>query len=118
MITEANWKYKYEVDEYPSIYPIAYYNSTGSYVEIPEDQRSSDEYSDLVSSNTYYESTPTPTYFNFHLQIRKETKQGHSFSFYANNFLWHNPDYIDTSNNIRVYLNSRVSFGFGMNFKL
>lgn len=118
MITEANWKYKYAVDEYPSIYPIAYYDGAGDYVEIPEEQRTSEEYSDLVSSNTYYESTPTPTYFNFHLQIRKETKQGHSFSFYANNFLWHNPDYIDTANNVRVYLNSRVSFGFGMNFKL
>jgi len=115
---EANWKHKTEVAHYPSIYPLAYYEKTGEYVEIPEEQRSSDEFSDLFNSNTYYKRTPTPTYFNFHLQIRKETKQGHSFSFYANNFMWYNPTYIDKNNKTRVYKNSKVTFGFGMNFKL
>ena len=115
---EANWKNKYEVSKYPSIYPIAYYEKTGEYVEIPENMRSSDEFSDLFNSDNRYKNTPIPTYFNFHLQIRKETKQGHSFSFYANNFMWYNPSYIDENNKTRVYQNSKVTFGFGMNFKL
>jgi outer membrane receptor protein involved in Fe transport len=118
LITEANWQYKYEVAEYPSIYPIAYYDETGNYISIPEDERNSDAYADLVNSDSYYQNTPKPTYFNFHLQVRKETKQGHSFSFYANNALWYNPTYIDDTNNTREYLNSKVSFGFGVNFKL
>ncbi len=115
---EANWINKKEVGSYPSIYPLAYYEKTGEYVEIPQENRSNEEFSDLFNSDNRYKSTPDPTYFNFHLQVRKETKQGHSFSFYANNFMWYNPSYIDKNSKTRVYQNAKVTFGFGMNFKL
>lgn len=118
LITETNWIYERKVIGSPSPYPIGYYSNRGDYITIPENERENDEYSDLYYSPNYYKNEPTPTYFNFHLQVRKETKQGHSFSFYANNFLWHTPTYIDSVNKTINYLNSRVTFGFGLNFKL
>ncbi len=101
-----------------SIYPYAYYDINGNYFKIPEDQRSSPEYSDLFRLESVYEYHPEPKYSNFHLQIRKETKQGHSFSFYANNFWWHNPTYYDPVALRFIRLNSGLSFGFGATFKL
>jgi len=118
LVTEVNWLYKKEVENYPSPYPVAYYSVDGTYNEIPESERSSDEYADLYYSRDFLKETPTPTYFNFHIQVRKETKQGHNFSFYANNFLWYNPTYSDDINNSIKELNSRVTFGIGFNFKL
>jgi outer membrane receptor for ferrienterochelin and colicin len=118
MITEVNWLYKYEVADYPSPYPVAYYSIDGTYNEIPENQRSGEQYEDLYYSRDFLKRTPTPTYFNFHIQIRKETQQGHNFSFYANNFLWYNPTYQDDLNNSIKELNSRITFGIGFNFKL
>lgn len=118
LITETNWIYKRKVVDIPSPYPIAYYDNKGNYINIPEEYRDSEEFDDLYFSPTFYNEQPTPTYFDFHLQVRKETKQGHSFSFYANNFLWHNPSYVDKVDKSITYLNSRVTFGFGLNFKL
>lgn len=118
LISEVNWIFKEEVAEYPSEYPVAYYSIDGTYNVIPESERTSDEYADLYYSRDFLKKTPTPTYFNFHIQIRKETKQGHNFSFYANNFLWYNPTYTDNVNNSIKELNSRVTFGIGFNFKL
>lgn len=118
LITEVNWIFKQEVEDYPSPYPVGYYSIDGTYNEIPESQRANDEYADLYYSRDFLNKTPTPTYFNFHIQIRKETKQGHNFSFYANNFLWYNPTYEDDVNNSIRELNSRVTFGLGFNFKL
>ncbi len=118
LITEVNWLAKREVEDYPSPYPVAYYSIDGTYNEIPESERANEEYADLYYSRTFLKETPTPTYFNFHIQIRKETKQGHNFSFYANNFLWYNPTYTDDINNSIKELNSRVTFGIGFNFKL
>ncbi len=118
LITEVNWLAKREVEDYPSPYPVGYYSIDGTYNEIPESERANEEYADLYYSRTFLKETPTPTYFNFHIQIRKETKQGHNFSFYANNFLWYNPTYTDDINNSIKELNSRVTFGIGFNFKL
>ncbi len=118
LIAETNWTYEYKAVDIPSPYPIGYYDNQGNYIPIPEEMRSSDDYSDLYYSPDFYNDSPTPTYFNFHLQVRKETKQGHSFSFYANNFLWHTPSYTDETDNSINYLNSKVTFGFGLNFKL
>lgn len=101
-----------------SIYPYAYYDMSGNYFIIPESERSSDEYKDLFLQETAYNYYPEPKYSNFHLQIRKETKQGHSFSFYANNFWWHNPTYYDPIALRFIRLNSELSFGFGATFKL
>lgn len=101
-----------------SIYPQGYYTSNGQYIDLPNGEGASQEYSDLhLSPNTYNYITP-PFYPNFHLNIRKETKQGHSFSFYANNCLWYNPEYTNDVSHTRVRLNSRVSFGFGVSIKL
>jgi hypothetical protein len=97
---------------------LAYYSREGEYIEIPENERSSSEYEDLYYNPIFNERYPTPAYFNFHLQIRKETKQGHSFSFYANNFLWYNPAHTNEILNQKIYKNSRITFGIGMNFKL
>lgn len=118
LVAEANWVYKHGVADIPGQYPIAYYENDGTYVEIPEEERSGDQYADLIYSPDYYQSVPVPSYFNFHLQVRKETEQGHSFSFYANNFLWYNPSYVDEITKTRTFLNSRITFGFGMNFKI
>lgn len=118
LIGEANWKYDRHVDKYPSIYPVAYYDKQGNYIDIPQNQRADEQYSDLVKPRVLLQTSPVPSYFNFHLQVRKETKQGHSFSFYANNFLWYTPTYINETSKVREYLNSRVTFGFGMNFKI
>lgn len=118
LVTEANWISKREVEKYPSEYPLAYYSIDGTYNEIPESERANEEYADLYYSRNFIKQTPVPAYFNFHIRIRKETKKGHNFSFYANNFLWYNPTYRDKlSNGIRE-LNSRITFGIGFNFKL
>ena len=120
--TETNWLTKRAVKKLPSPHPVAYYDIDGTYNDISEEDRTSDQYADLYRSFSFYKVASPPTYFNFHLQIRKETKQGHSFSFYANNFLWYNPSYnglADVSGRRTIsYLNSRISFGFGLNFKL
>ena len=77
----------------------------------------SDEYAGLrLSPGTYEILDRKPFYPDFHLQIRKETKAGHSFSMYINNFLWYNPTYV--YNGTRKTLNETVSFGFGMSFLL
>lgn len=115
---EMNWLSKYELSKVPSPYPIAYYTREGEYTRIPEAQRSSSEFEDLYYSPNFQKREPTPVYFNFHLQLRKETKQGHSFSFYANNFLWYNPVHINNIDKQKVHKNGRISFGIGMNFKL
>jgi len=115
---ELNLINKYEQESTPSPYPLAYYSREGEYIEIPENERSSSDYDDLYYNPLLNEYEPTPAYFNFHLQIRKETKQGHSFSFYANNFLWYNPVHTNEILNQRIYKNSRITFGIGMNFKL
>jgi hypothetical protein len=116
-IMEQNWINKrtaYDSD----IYPVGYYDMEGNFTEIPENKRQSQEFADLFLEPTDYEYYPGPAYSNFHLQLRKETAQGHSFSFYANNFWWHNPVYYDDINLRMVRLNGNVSFGFGITFKL
>jgi hypothetical protein len=68
-----------------SLLPVAYYDDMGTYIPIPEADRSNSTYSDLVLNANQFTPNKYPIYPNFHLQIRKETRQGHSFSFYANN---------------------------------
>ncbi len=122
VMTEINWINKKELTNDPSPYPFAYYSIDGTYNEIPEDERANEEYNDLYRSSEYFTTAPQPIYFNFHVQIRKETKQGHNFSFYANNFLWYNPTYEGKASSdgrkAIHYLNSKVTFGIGFNFKL
>lgn len=95
-----------------SLYPFAYYDIDGNYIEIPVDERTNAEYADLVKDENTYYTTETPFYSNFNLQIRKETKNGHSFSFFANNAPWYNPTYEDLGN--RIKLNGKISVGFNM----
>ena len=90
----------------------------GNQIEIPENERGSEEYKDLRLSPTQVFPSISPFYPNFHLNIRKETKQGHSFTFYANNCFWYNPYYTDQYSNSRYTLNSKISFGFGISFKI
>ena len=100
-----------------SLYPIAYYDGEGVYHDIPEADRSTDQYADLRREASSLEITDKkPVYANFHLQIRKETKKGHSFSLYANNFLWYNPSYV--FNDTRRTLNGDINFGFTMTFTI
>jgi outer membrane receptor for ferrienterochelin and colicin len=101
-----------------SLYPVAYYDAKGDYIDIPEIDRAKPEFADLVLNVNEFYPSETPFYPNFHLQIRKETRQGHSFSFYANNCLWYNPYYTNEYSNTTSRLNSRISFGFGMAIKL
>lgn len=98
-----------------SLYPYAYYDAEGNYHALSESERMSDEYADLkLSASTYEILDKKPFYPDFHLQVRKETRAGHSFSLYVNNFLWYNPTY--TYKGKRATLNETVCFGFGMSF--
>ncbi|MDO7135927.1 TonB-dependent receptor [Algibacter lectus] len=108
---ELNFK---ESSEYigASLYPFAYYDADGNYVEIPEANRMNLEFADLIRDENTFTTTETPFYSNFNLQIRKESKQGHSFSFYANNAPWYNPTYEFLGSNRR--LNSKLSVGFNL----
>lgn len=100
-----------------SVYPFAYYDGTGNFHEIPEEYRTSEEFADLKLADSMYEITDKkPFYANFHLQVRKEIKGGHSFSLYANNFLWYNPTYVFKET--RRTLNGTVNFGFAMSFRI
>ena len=77
--------------------------------------REAPKFDDLkLKASTYEILDKKPFYPDFHLQIRKETRSGHSFSLYVNNFLWYNPTYV--YNNKRSTLNETISFGFGMSF--
>ena len=105
----------YREPEVGSLYPKAYYDSAGNYHELTEEQRTSPKFDDLkLKASTYEILDKKPFYPDFHLQIRKETRSGHSFSLYVNNFLWYNPTYV--YNNKRSTLNETISFGFGMSF--
>jgi len=115
--TELNI-YSNNYQENISLLPIAYYDDKGVYVAIPEAKRFDAEYSDLVLNANQFTPNKYPFYPNFHLQVRKETRQGHSFSFYANNAFWYNPYYTDSYSKTTVRLNSRISFGFGVGIKL
>ena len=95
-----------------SLYPFAYYDSDGNYINIPLEDRTNTEFNDLKKDANSFTTTATPFYSNFNLQIRKESKQGHSFSFYANNAPWYNPTYefLDS----RRKLNNKLSVGFNV----
>ncbi len=97
-----------------SIYPFAYYNLEGDYIEILENQRANPKYNDLWLNKREFEPNTIPFFTNFNLQVRKETKQGHSFSFFANNAPWHNPTYERNGYNQR--LNGKLSVGLSMSF--
>ena len=100
-----------------SIYPYAYYDHEGRFHAIPESERPAPEYDDLVLNDNIFDiKDKKPFYTNFHLQVRKETRSGHSFSLYANNFLWLNPTYV--FNESRRTLNDIVEFGFNMTFQI
>jgi len=95
-----------------SLYPFAYYDTDGNYIEIPEENRTNAEFADLKRNENSYTTTGTPFYSNFNLQIRKESKQGHSFSFFANNAPWNNPSYEYLGS--RLKLNNKLSVGFNL----
>jgi hypothetical protein len=101
-----------------SLYPVAYYDDKGSYVAINEEDRDNPEYADLALAAIQFTPNELPFYPNFHLQVRKETRQGHNFSFYANNCFWYNPYYTNPYAKTTTRLNSRISFGFGIGIKL
>lgn len=116
LIVENSWINKKKAHG-ATIYPVAYYDMSGVFHEIPKENRDSDEYKNLFLTENTYDYYPEPSYSNFHLQVRKETTQGHSFSFYANNFLWHQPTYYDPIGLRPIRLNSDITFGFGVTFK-
>ena len=99
------------------IYPYAWYDKNGVLHDMTEAQKTSPEFADLVLDERMYIYEKPPFYPNIHLQLRKEIKNGHSFSFYANNCLWINPEYITEIRKTRTRLNSRISFGCSANFK-
>lgn len=117
LVAETNWAQKKDYIE-SSLFPVGYYDGNGDYVAIPEALRDSEEYADLTLPGASYTEQEPPIYSNFHLQLRKETRQGHSISFYANNFLWHNPSYTNELSKTKGVLNGRISFGMGLSFKL
>lgn len=110
---ELNFKY-YSSYIGPSIYPYAYYKITGDYINIPESERKSSKYKDLILNKREYTPSTKPFFSNFNLQVRKETKQGHSFSFFANNAPWYNPKYEEHGG--RRQLNDKLSVGFSLSF--
>jgi len=117
LTTEINI-YSKVVNINPDLLPVAYYDNLGKRIDIPEAERGSSTYKDLQLSPTQVTPTISPLYPNFHLNIRKETKQGHSFTFYANNCFWYNPYHTDIYSNSRYSLNGKISFGFGITVKI
>jgi outer membrane receptor protein involved in Fe transport len=116
LVAELNFV-NYRERKQASLYPYAYYDSQGELHDIPESDRDDPEYENLkLPEHTYTVLSKPPFYTNYHLQVRKETKSGHSFSFYANNCFWYNPEYL--YNNSRRTLNGTISFGFGVSLKL
>jgi ferric enterobactin receptor len=115
--TELNI-YANNYQENVSLLPVAYYDDKGTYIAIAEADRAKTEYADLILSSNQFTPNMLPFYPNFHLQVRKETRQGHSFSFYANNCLWYNPYHTDPYSQGTSQLNGRISFGFGVGIKL
>lgn len=106
----------YEKRKQGSIYPYAYYDYKGDYYNIPKKEQSSEQYKNLWLNPRVYEVYEKPPFYtNFNLQIRKEIKNGHSFSFFANNFMWQNPTY-EIMNN-RRNLNTDLTIGFSTLFK-
>lgn len=100
-----------------SLYPYAYYSRDGVMHDIPLADRQNPEYANLkLPDHTYTTILKPPFYTNYHLQVRKETRDGHSFSFFANNVWWYNPVYYREG--APRELNSRIAFGFGLSFKL
>ncbi len=100
-----------------SLYPYAYYDAEGVMHEIPLHERTNAEYANLkLPEHTYKITSNPPFYTNYHLQVRKETRNGHSFSFFANNCLWHTPEYYE--NDTRRTLNGTVAFGFGISLRI
>lgn len=107
----------YESPRGGSRYPYAYYDEKGDFHPISTQMSHSEEFKDLVLNESLFEiNDKKPFYGNLHLQVRKETRSGHSFSLYMTNFLWLNPTYVYKG--IRRTLNETVEFGFGMSFKI
>ncbi|MCH4552350.1 TonB-dependent receptor [Aestuariibaculum lutulentum] len=98
-----------------SIFPIAYINSNGERVSIPENQQESDQYSSLWLNPSSAEDKTTPIYHNFHLRMTKELLNGISMSVYANNFLDYRP--VITVDGIEYVKNSPISFGAQIQYK-
>ena len=116
LATELNFN-EYSINQNASQFPFAYYDIDGNFIPIPEDQRDSEEFRDLRRPpNVSDPITDTPFYANFNLQVRKETKQGHSFSFYAYNAPWYNPEFIE--NGTRRQLNQRLQVGFSLSLMI
>lgn len=109
LATELNFK-RHSSKIGASIYPYAYYDIEGNYVEIPLADRAKPEYDDLKLDENIFRPAKIPFFANFNLQVRKETKKGHSFSFFANNAPWYNPEYSENGN--RRLLNDKLTVGF------
>jgi hypothetical protein len=99
-----------------SLYPFAYYDIAGNYNPLSQEERQSPEFADLKLPATSFRIQEDPFYMNFNLQVRKETKQGHSFSFFANNAPWYNPEF-EVEESRRRY-NQKLSVGFRMAFRI
>ena len=115
LITELDFK-DYRINVNASQFPYAYYDINGVLISIPESERDSPTYNDLRRDTNIFEPSDTPLFANFNLQIRKETRQGHSFGFYAYNAPWYNPEYEVSGS--RIQLNSKLQVGFNLSLML
>lgn len=116
LIVELNFLNYYK-REGASLYPYAYYDGQGKLHELAVEDRNKPEFIALkLPETTYIDQGNAPFYTNYHLQVRKETAGGHSFSFFANNCFWYNPQYL--RNDVRRTLNSTIAFGFGVSFRI
>ncbi len=88
---EFFWRSEDKPMEYNTLAPIAWYNRSGDREVITDEMLATGEFKDLMIKPRNREKRVTPFYTNFHLRLTKETKAGHRFSFYANNFLWNRP---------------------------
>ncbi len=114
--TELSFYDYYKYNASP-IYPIGYYTRENKYITLSKEERISKEYKDLfLSKGEYSQGLKPPFYPNFHLQARKELKDGSSLQFYVQNFLWHTPSYEE--NGVRWSLNSDIYFGLGLTINL
>lgn len=101
-------------------YAIGYFDRTGKYFEIKENERGDAKYSRLTRSVTEYElrDEELPQLFNVNLVVSKSLWKGAAISFFVNNFFAHQPYHrLDKSSDENPsYTKRNKSIFYGMEF--
>ena len=98
-----------------SVYAMAYINRKGEMIEINEQERKSEEFSDLKRPVNQANNTSFPPLHLINIRLTKEWKKGFGFSFYVNNFINLRPLHTNPDSNGFVRRNEPMFFGAEFN---